>query len=538
MNGSRTRGRSRLVAPALALLLTSAGIAPSRAQDPVAKPAPLAADRRAALDRISADSLQGHLSFLASDLLEGRETPSRGLDLAAEYIASQYRRAGLEPVGDDGYFQTARWKLVEADSEGFRLDLRPGVGPALDIRASKVQLARLAGFDVADAAMVRIDAVESPALESIARETVAGRVVLVSLPEPAPRGGRGGLAAAAFQSRMVALGAPLIVNVGREPGRPTGLSARQLIDPESPRPPARSDRPGPPIVTVFDPAVAGLLAAMPVGVPSGKASCHLGAPVERPVAIRNVVGVLRGSDPALRDTYVMVTAHYDHLGNRGAADASGDRTFNGANDDASGTGSVIEIASALASLRERPRRSILFATFFGEELGLLGSRHYGRHPVVPIERTIADLNLEQLGRTDDSEGPRVASAALTGFGYSDVSKALVEGARAEGVAVVGHPQFSDAFFSRSDNQALADLGVPAHTLCVAFQYPDYHGLADHWDRLDYPNMARVDRAVARTLLEIADSTTEPKWNPANPRAARYLKAWTDRRSAAKPSSDR
>ena len=125
---------------------------------------------------------------------------------------------------------------------------------------------------------------------------------------------------------------------------------------------------------------------------------------------------------------------------------------------------------------------------------MLGSRYYGRNPIIPVDKTVADVNLEQVGRTDDSEGPRVGSAALTGFGYSEVSKVSRRLGRGRGdEAVVKHPRNSDAFFGRSDNQALADLGVPAHTLCVAFSYPDYHGAADHWDKVDYANMAKVDR---------------------------------------------
>ena len=218
--------------------------------------------------------------------------------------------------------------------------------------------------------------------------------------------------------------------------------------------------------------------------------------MSRPIKLRNVVGLLRGSDPALKDTCVIVTAHYDHLGNRGPAGDDTDHIFNGANDDGSGTVSVVEIASALASLKNRPKRSILFMTFFGEEKGLLGSRYYGRHPVVPIEKTVADVNLEQVGRTDDSEGPRIGAATLTGHGYSDLTNVFTAAGQAEGVRLERHPQFSDAFFGRSDNQALADLGVPAHTISVAFMFPDYHGLTDHWQKIDYTNMAKVDRMVA------------------------------------------
>lgn len=308
--------------------------------------------RKAALDRISADSMKGHLSFISSDLLEGRDTPSRGLDIAAEYIAAQFRRAGLRPVGDDGYFQTAT------------------------VRGAKA---------------------------------------------------------------------------------------------------------------------------------------------------RNVIGVIDGSDPFLKNTYVLVTAHYDHVGMR--ENLTGDKIFNGANDDGSGTVSVIELASVLATLKEKPKRTLVFMCFYGEEKGLLGSRYYGKNPIFPIEKTVAHVNLEHVGRTDDSEGARVGAASMTGFDYSDVGTIFAAAGKAVGVKVEKHPRNSDAFFGRSDNQALADLGVPAHTLCTAFIFPDYHQVGDHWDKVDYENMAKINKMIGLGLLMIADSTREPRWNEKNPRAARYLEAW-------------
>jgi Zn-dependent M28 family amino/carboxypeptidase len=269
-----------------------------------------------------------------------------------------------------------------------------------------------------------------------------------------------------------------------------------------------------------------LFDAMKPGASAATISLHLAAPQEKPLKLRNVIGLLRGSDPQLKDTYVLVTAHYDHLGIR--ADAPGDNIFNGANDDGSGTVSVIELASALASLRQRPRRSIVFMTFFGEEKGLLGSRYYGRHPVFPIEKTVADINLEQVGRTDSTEGPQMANASMTGFDYSDVGLIFKAAGEMTGINVYKHERNSDPFFSRSDNQALADQGVPAHTLCVAFVYSDYHGAGDHWDKIDYENMAKVNRCVALALLMIAENPQPPKWNEANPRTARYVKAWKER----------
>ena len=495
---------------------------------PAQESAPLAAQQSAALDRITADSLKGHLSFLASDLLEGRDTPSRGLDLAAEYIAAQFRRAGLEAIGDDGYFQTAKWELLETPPGGFALEVKDGASPPIRVGKELVSLQRLRGFDVPAAGVFKIDAKDTRTLQSLKPEQVEGKAILVEIPGSGSRDRAATRAVTAFMVRLAALKPAVVVNLSRQAGGATGLAPGRATDPENTR---RfnfglSERSGPPLVTVHDPKVLALFDSLAQG-PAEKAtvSAHLDEPVSRPVTVRNVAGLLRGSDPALKDTYVLVTAHYDHVGNRGAANEKGDHIYNGANDDGSGTVSVIELAGALATLKTHPKRSIVFITFFGEEKGLLGSRYYGRHPLLPIKQTVADVNLEQIGRTDDSEGPRIGAAALTGHGYSDVTEIFTAAGTVEGVQVIRHPRFSDTYFGASDNQALADLGVPAHTIAVSFMFPDYHGAADHWDKIDYANMAKIDRMVARGLIMIADNPVEPRWNEANPKAARYLKAW-------------
>ncbi|MEZ0326649.1 MAG: M28 family peptidase [Fimbriimonas sp.] len=338
-----------ILALALTLGLVSAQVTLSR---PAVTPT-----RKQVMDSISAKSMEGHLSFLASDLLEGRGTPSRGLDLASEYIAAQFRRAGLVPGVNGSYFQETIIKLRRDSDE------------------------------------------------------------------------------------------------------------------------------------------------------TGK--------------VRNVIGVLPGSDPALKDTYVLVTAHYDHLGMRDSGE--GDRIYNGANDDGSGTVSVLELAAAMS--KYKPKRRVVFMTFYGEERGLVGSRYYAEHPVFPLAKTIAMINLEHMGRTDDSEGARVGAVSMTGQDFSDVGAIFKTLGNEIGVGVEKHPRNSDAFFSRSDNQALADAGIPSHTICTTFIFPDYHGLGDHWDKVDYQNMAKVDRLAALGIMTIADSATEPRWNEANAKTAKYVKAW-------------
>jgi Zn-dependent M28 family amino/carboxypeptidase len=246
-----------------------------------------------------------------------------------------------------------------------------------------------------------------------------------------------------------------------------------------------------------------------------------------PAGLRNVIGVVRGAVPVLRDTYVLVTAHYDHIGEDGTA--AGDRIRNGANDNASGVSGMIELARAIAAARVKPARSVVFIGFFGEESEMVGSRYYAENPVFPVDKTFAQVNLEQLGRTDDNEGPRVKAATVTGWDRSKLGAALATAAATMGIRIYKHEKFSEPFFVASDNEALAKLGVPAHTVSVAYGFPDYHAVGDEAGKLDYDNMALVVRALRagvvalanrRTALTGAPPETRTGPAPAKPKPAR------------------
>ena len=183
-----------------------------------------------------------------------------------------------------------------------------------------------------------------------------------------------------------------------------------------------------------------LAKAIDAGLDGATVTAKLQPAKSAPVKLRNVIGVLRGSDPALRDTYVLLTAHYDHIGVKPNC-TEGDCIFNGANDDGSGTVSVIEIAAALAGLKPRPKRTIVFMTVFGEEKGSYGARWYTRHPVFPLAKTVADVNLEQLGRTDAP-----GTATFTGFEYSTLPRTFVKAGALTGVKVHNSSD-SNAYFS-------------------------------------------------------------------------------------------
>jgi hypothetical protein len=481
---------------------------------------------QAALDRISANSLRGHLSFIASDLLEGRDTPSRGLDLAAEYIAAQFRRAGLEPTGDDGYFQTANFVLSAIDPRNFELILQAGA-TTIHVNPNQVALDFSQNWILATTGVVKVPHSDTATLAALTAAQVGGKVVMTELPD-APNPAQVA-ALRAFFRQVQALRPALIVLLNRQEPPDSGDGPVQLIDLETR--PAGTAAPPNASLTLHAPEAIALYDALPAGITTATLSLRT-ASSERPVKLRNVVGIVRGSDPVLKDTYVLVTAHYDHVGISPSGD--GDRISNGANDDGSGTVSVVEIAGALAALQQKPKRSIVFMTVFGEEKGMLGSQYYTRHPIFPLEHTVANINLEQVGRTDSTEGPQVGTASLTGFDFSEIGTIVQAAGQSTGIRVYKHPTNSDSYFSLSDNQAFATMGVPAHTLCVAFDYPDYHRPGDHWDKVDYENMAKVDRMVALAVLMIANNPEAPKWNEANARTGNYVKAWRDRHPASQP----
>jgi len=218
----------------------------------------------------------------------------------------------------------------------------------------------------------------------------------------------------------------------------------------------------------------------------------------------NVLGAIPGADPALRDEVVLVGAHYDHLGIGPAV--AGDSVYNGADDDASGVVATLGIAAALKA-GPPPKRTILFAAFTGEEVGLLGTRWYIARPSYPIERTVANLQIEMIGRPDSLAGG-AGKGWLTGYERSTMGDELA----AAGVPIVADPRPDQHFFERSDNIAFARAGIPAHTLSTFNLHADYHTPDDEPDRMDYAHMAQVIHAAVRAVRLMTDGPA-PQWKP-------------------------
>lgn len=401
-------------------------------------------------------------------------TPSAGLDASADYLAEQFRLAGLTPGGTEGaFFQAARFAQVTPDPDP-RLTLEAGARRS-DVTAYSVSVRALAAIDYQNEPIVRLRSGPVPAITGrvvAADEVFATEATLHSI-----------------EARKPAL--ILLAMYGRRPKEEVPV----LMD---------ADPSVPPVIRIYSRAAAAML----TGRDEVRLTLHVAAPARHEVTLRNVAGTLRGSDPAVRDRFVILSAHYDHLGMR--PPGPGNRVYHGANDNASSDASLIEIAKALAA-DPHPRRSVLFLALFGEEEGLLGSDYYVRHPLIPIARTIADINLEQLGRTDSSDGPEIARFAFNGPSYSNLPQIMTAAARTAGVAVYQKGD-ADDYFDRSDNYSFALAGIVAHTAVVAFEFADYHAVSDEAGKIDYENLAKVDRGIAAGVAAVANAAEAPKWS--------------------------
>ena len=228
-------------------------------------------------------------------------------------------------------------------------------------------------------------------------------------------------------------------------------------------------------------------------------------PRERRLPGANVVGFIQGSDPALKDEYVLMTAHYDHIGITTAV--NGDSINNGADDDAAGTIAVLQVARLLTRSQTKPKRTIVFAAMTGEEVGLLGTRWFIDHPVRPLSQLVANLEVEMIGRPDSLAGG-AGKAWLTGYERSTLGDQLRDG----GIPIVPDRRPSQRFFERSDNIAFARMGVPAHTLSSFNLHADYHTVRDEARYADPAHMARVIEAAAQAMLILANGP-KPTWHP-------------------------
>lgn len=218
---------------------------------------------------------------------------------------------------------------------------------------------------------------------------------------------------------------------------------------------------------------------------------------------RNVIGVLHGSDPKLKDEVLLLTAHMDHLGTGNAV--NGDNIYNGADDDASGCVAVLQLARALAEKKEAPKRTVLFVFFGSEETGGQGNGYFLQHPPFPLKNIVANLEFEMIGRADAAVKPD--ELWLTGYELSNLGPELAK----HGAKLVADPHPQQHFFQRSDNYALARQGVVAQTVSSFGLHADYHRPSDDVAHLDFAHMEQAIQSMVGPVVWLANSDFKPEW---------------------------
>ncbi len=415
------------------------------------------------LPRIELKEVAATLKFLSSDALAGRDTPSPGLEEAAKYLERRFRAAGLKPGAKNGSF------FSYYERKGRRIPLSSS---RLTLAASGKTIEAIPGDDF------RIYRSSGSGFETTKMVAPA----YMKLEDAA----RKGLWARKKITKVLLVETPV----------DSGLWASCSGDSLSLRP--RSQWEG----------SAPILLVRPGLLPKGKLRVSVAIPPAEQawVRLKNVVALLPGGAKA--QEYVLVSAHYDHIGVGIPRGSKTDTINNGADDDASGTTAVVELAEMFASLKKesRPARSILFVCFSGEEKELLGSKAMASSPPVPLDRIVANVNIEMIGRP--AKGKRKC-AWVTGASRSNFSEIAAQAFARAGVKLVRFPMAEQLYY-QSDNFSFAKHGVIAHSISAGSLHADYHRPTDEFKKIDIKHMTVIVNGLGAVVYEFANRADRPE----------------------------
>lgn len=512
-------------------------------------------------EEITVPYLRSHLSVLAADSMEGRETGTRGQKMAAEYLAKQYRQMGLKPVGDNqSYYQKFNLTASKRDSTVFEtFQISDGTKSLVErsvesYRETANYIRAFGGSDTLNGEIVYAGfGVNDPAnnvahLEGI---NLQGKWVLVFQEIPNVVDGdtliNPGIDARSrfgtIISQKGAEGLLLIPSMSIDEfqkaaaqtqsgyGKPSGMGLEYLNDGSG-----GGFSKG---YTVINPALASQVLGLEQGAQglenvrsklvdnitafSPRATGYVlkQTPYSSTVTVEteNVLALLEGADPRLKKEVVVMTSHYDHVG-IGQPDSTGDRIYNGADDDGSGTVALLNIAQALVEAKKNgvmPQRSILFLNVSGEEKGLLGSRYYSDHPVLPVDKTIANINTDMIGRIDpehEKEGVEDYSYIIGGKIISSQLDSLLRVANNRSANIELSDRYNDLndpnqFYRRSDHWNFARLGIPFIFFFTGV-HEDYHRPSDEIEKIRFEKMAKVVKTMYATAVMVANAEKAPE----------------------------
>lgn len=508
-----------------------------------------------ALDAIEADRLRHHVEILAADGMQGRMTGTSHYADAAAYVAEQFDAIGLEPAGDDGWYQEVPLLARRIDVDSAAVTLHRDRGEASlkwredfvmggDVRRETTEVRSevvYVGFGIHAPEMGYSD------FDGI---DIEGKIIAVFGGAPASfphnerayyssgrtkaeelvrRGAVGWIGLQSRESQQRVPWKRVSMNAGRRPGMAWVNLSGEAAD-------YHPELLG--AATLSPAAAARLFAGTPLSFEEAMDAAEAGVPRSTPLGVEvslerrtrherttspNVIGVLPGSDPRLADEFVVYTAHLDHVGTGAAVD--GDDIYNGAYDNAMGVALMIEAARAFAELPKAPRRSILFIALTGEERGLLGSDYFAHYPTVPGDRMVANVNLDMplfiYPPTD---------VVAFGAEHSTLGSTIDAAILPEGFTLTPDPMPEEVIFVRSDQYSFVRQGIPSVYLMPGFTSADpeidgasafrdhlashYHQPSDDLSRpVDWDSARRFARANVRIGLAISGADERPSWLP-------------------------
>ncbi|WP_394796432.1 M28 family peptidase [Armatimonas sp.] len=421
----------------------------------------------ASAQTFSPDSVKNHVTYLASDALAGRGSGTRGNEAAAKYIAEQFKKAGLKPIAPKGYFQPFSFPAGVAQGSKNRLQVS-GFG-----RYAAGQTFEPSPLSTSTAGEVTGELIfVGEGLEYT--QDVKGKIAV------AFSGGEGGVRKKAIVAREKGAAGLIVASAedaalrfeegdGTDAGLPIAIVRKSVVE-------------------AWKAKNTPLTATLQTEVrKQSKTSA-------------NILGLLEGSDPMLKNEVLVIGAHMDHLGLGGThslAESKAPAIHHGADDNASGTAGVLELATYFS--KNRPKRSILFMCFSGEELGLLGSAHYVKNPLIAIEKTVAMVNMDMIGRLDNDK------LIAVGSGTAPEWNPLLDRLNADAKFSLSR---SESGFGSSDQQSFYNAKIPVLFFFTGL-HGDYHRPSDTADKINYPGEAKVLALVARAAREIADAPARP-----------------------------
>ncbi|MGQ9656928.1 MAG: M20/M25/M40 family metallo-hydrolase [Fimbriimonadales bacterium] len=455
---------------------------------------------------VSVSNLQAHVKYLSSPELEGRLAIAPGGHKAADYIARVFEQSGLEPKGTNGYFQD--WELAIGFKPGTENSLRVRGGRVWEAPAAAIRPLNLTANTTAEGELVFVGygiSLPNAGYDDYANIDVTGKIAVILRGAPRWEGVSADIQRAAQIATKVqtalqkgAVGVILVNLPDNDRLLPLGMRGRapttnaailnvqtsvgdQLLQPAG--------------LTVAEAAKRINETGMPIST-SLNATAEMSASIEpnRGVA-RNVIGFIPGNDPQLRDEIIVIGAHYDHLGFGevgSLAPEPGDIHY-GADDNASGTAAVMELARLLAQNRDRLKRSVLVIAFSAEEEGLLGAEHFLRNPIVPRENIVAMLNFDMVGRMSNNR------VSVSGVGTAAEWEDTLRAANTEGLTL----QLSQSASGGSDHMPFMRREIPVLFFFTGM-HPDYHRPSDTWEKINYEGQAQIVAMAERVVYALAN----------------------------------